>query len=128
MKNIRKDPNFLFELRLGQGIIIWAFDGGTYSSGKFKIKTEVRQYSRVIFSRGHLCCGIPAVFGFSPDGLCAKELVLALVAMKPGDTDAEYFQDYSPEQLAWAEKWSDQINMIREYRYCDASGNPKKES
>jgi hypothetical protein len=46
--------------------------------------------------------------------------------MRPGDTDRDYFADYTPEQLAWAEQHGEALSIEREARYCDANGNVKK--
>jgi hypothetical protein len=48
-----------------------------------------------------------------------KALVLALkaVCVQPGDTDEEYFADYTPRALAWAESW-----------HCEALGSIPSEA
>src|ERR1700678_2705124 len=99
------DPKYLFTLRLRVAmgaplVIVDAFDGGpeAYPGTHHRIDVEVRQGGKVIFPRGATWC---AVNGWtSIDGIQAKELVLSLVSMKPGDTDSDYFASYTPEQLA----------------------------
>jgi hypothetical protein len=39
--------------------------------------------------------------------------------MRPGDTDAEYFADYTEDQLDWARSNGEGLSCEREYRYCD---------
>ena len=39
----------------------------------------------------------------SCDSSEAATHLLAFLTLKPGDTDDEYFEDYTPEQLAWVE-------------------------
>lgn len=124
-----KDHRFLFQLRLKihldkPMIIINAYDGGWTNETHYpknKIDVEVKQGKHVVFKRGQLWCATPR----SIDGIEAKELVLSLVAMKPGDTDKEYFKDYTEEQLIWVQDNGDYISMEREYRYCDENGNLK---
>jgi hypothetical protein len=80
-----------------------------------RLNVRVRQNGQTIFSTGDLWCGIPGQHTL--DGKEAKACVLSLVSMKPGDTDREYFEHYTPEQLAWAEKYSDWLTTESLYRY-----------
>ena len=75
---------------------------------------------RVIFKRGDTYCAVPR--GTTLDGNEARELVMSLVAMKPGDTDDEYFEHYTEEQIAFVERYGDDIGCERERRYCDENG------
>ena len=36
---------------------------------------------------------------------------LALASLKPGDTDDEFFEGYTPEQIAWVNKYSDDLSL-----------------
>lgn len=118
----------LFTLRIkieGQMIVINIYDThrvGPY--GHSRIDIEVKLNGKVIFKRGDLWVGIPS--GHSIDGGYAKEAVLSCVAMKKGDADADYFSNYTEEQLEFAEKYGETLSIIREDRYCDRNGNLKK--
>jgi hypothetical protein len=120
----RLDHLFTLRLRLLRGepsIVIRAFDANvTDKTGHCRIDVEVRHGGAVIFPRGALWCGVSR--GTTVDGVDARELVLATIGMKPGDTDADYFASYTPEQLAWAEKYGEDISYERERRYCDENG------
>lgn len=85
------------------------------SAGRVRLTVEVRHDGVVVFPKGQLTC---ALHGLS-DGIAAKELVMALVAMKPGDTDRDHFADYTPDQLEWCEAHGEAIDMERMARYCD---------
>lgn len=100
----------------------YGWTSGWDSAGRVKLTCEVKQGSEVIFPAGQLRC---ALHGCS-DGIEAKELVMSLVAMRPGDTDADYFADYTPEQLEWVTAHGEALGMEREHRYCDESGNVRK--
>jgi hypothetical protein len=126
------DPNYLFTLRVPvfRGIaIIHAYenDEKSYIATHTRIDVEVlfrqidEKRARIIFQRGTLYCGLPGQY--SLDGINAKELVLSLVAMKPGDTDPDYFKDYTPEQIVFVEKYGEELDCVRQFRYCDANGN-----
>jgi hypothetical protein len=122
MTQLNREPDFLFTLRVcvfadEPLVVVNAFEGrdagrdagrGRVGGSHNSIDVEVRQGGRVVFPRGQLYCGLPT---FRPiDGPDARELVLSLVAMKPGDTDRDYFEHYTPEQLAWAERHGDGVS------------------
>lgn len=99
------NPNVAFTLRIrlvppghGKIVTITAYDGGDPSemrgwrggwdiAGRVKLTVEVKHGSEVIFPAGQLHC---ALHGAS-DGIEARELVMSLVAMRPGNTDRDYF-------------------------------------
>jgi len=101
-------------------VVIHAFEGRVGGSHN-RIDVVVTQgKGRVVFPRGQLYCSLPTFKAI--DGPDARELVLLLVAMKPPcfghcDTDADYFADYTSEQLAWAERHGDIIAHAAAARY-----------
>lgn len=107
-------------------VVVRAFETPyTYSaSGHTRIDVEVRHNGRIVFPVGATWCAVPA--GCTTDGIRAKELVLATIAMRPGDTDSEYFASYTPEQLAFSERYGEELSCERERRYCDENGNVRK--
>lgn len=133
------DPSYLFTIRfkLSSGTVTmraWevfpflsdgtrnpAFRDGDTHTG---IDAEMSHGGAVVFPRGSTWCGMPA--GSTIDGNEAKELVASLFAMKPGDTDEEYFANYTPEQLAWAETFGEELSMLAQDRYCDENGTVRK--
>jgi hypothetical protein len=76
-----------------------------------------RRY-RTIFKRGATWCGVNR--WTSLDGKEARELVLSLLSMKPGDTDPEYFASYTPAQLAFASRYGEELDMVRMDRFGDS--------
>jgi hypothetical protein len=127
-KQLRDSHDFLFELQVklgGKLCRIFAFDANhtCRTHGHMRIDVEVHHGGSVIFPRGATYCAVPR--GVSIDGVEARELVMSLVAMKPGDTDSEYFEYYTPEQLEFAEAYGEEIGMVREFRFCDENGNVK---
>ena len=131
MKTYRDDPSYLFTLQVHTRkgtVVIRAFESNDkvgYSNTHHRIDVEVRFNGAVMFPRGQLYCGIPQ--GKSIEGIAAKEMVMSLVGMKPGDTDFSYFEDYSPGQLEFARSVGEDISMAAHDRYCDRNGNVKKE-
>ncbi len=119
-------PDKLFTLRVPTSdgnVMIKAYDGGNSRYGGWRIDVEVKHKGKVIFPLGALYCGTPPAGGMSIDGLAAKELVMWLVGMKPGDTDKEYFESYTTHQIEWAQRFGEEISCERESRYCDENGN-----
>jgi hypothetical protein len=120
---IQNDPNHLFTLIVKRFqepcVVIYAFDGGFQRPNHNRINVEVRQGGKVIFPRGVLYCATPGC----TDDDSAKELVMSLIAMRPGDTDDEYFEGYTPAQREWATRNGEELSCEREARYCDENGN-----
>ena len=116
MTHVNQEADFLFTLRVcvfasEPLVVINAFEGQARVVGGShnQIDVEVRQGGRVVFPRGALYCGLPSFR--SVDGPHARELVLSLVAMKPGDTDDDdFFANYTPEQLAWVDRNADGVS------------------
>jgi hypothetical protein len=108
----------LFTIRVpskGGDIVITAFDAHSTSGYHKRIDIEVRHGGEVILARGDTYCSTPR----SIDGIEARELVMSCVAMKPGDTDSEYFESYTPRQLAWVTEHGEDLDCIKQDRYCD---------
>jgi len=122
------DPNVCFTLRIRlyrrehdpRIVTITAYDDLPLdSAGRISLTCEVKHGSDVIFPRGKLTCGLHA----ASDSVAAKELVMSLVAMRPGDTDSEYFVGYTSAQLEWAGEHAESLSAEREARYCYENGN-----
>ena len=54
-------------------------------------------------------------FGSSPmhaiDSVATVRSLIALLTLRPGDTDAEYFANYTPAQLEFAESDAEELQM-----------------
>ncbi len=64
-------------------------------SNKMRILFELRDNGKLIFKGNHF---------FSPRPYNCDETVMELLGfltLQPGDTDDEYFKDYTPEQFSW---------------------------
>lgn len=96
-------------------IVIRAWEIGFQEPNHTRLDVEVKQGGKVIFEKGFLYCGIPSQE--SIDGDAAKECVLSLVAMAPGDTDREYFENYTPEQLEWVSAHGEELRYEADRRY-----------
>lgn len=125
MKNI--DPAYLFTLRVSgrthgeKPITVKAYElFHKHTNSHMYFTVEVKQGEETIFPKGRLYAGISTFAGHSIDGDAAKKLTLELVAMKPGDTDEEYFADYTPDQLEWASENGEWLSYIAAERYGES--------
>jgi hypothetical protein len=122
------DPRDLFRLRvkLSGGILnVLAREAGFQEPNHTKVIIGATWNGKPLFELGSTWVGVPS--HSSLDGIYTKEAVLSCLAMKPGDTDREYFESYTPEQLAWAESHGEELFMVKDSRYCDENGNVKEE-
>jgi hypothetical protein len=118
--------DWLFTLRfdLSTGpvtITAWDAQHSDPESGHQRIDAELRQKGKLVFARGATYCAVPR--GAKLADSESRELVGSLFAMKPGDTDDEYFDSYTPEQLAWAKANGEELGCEVQARFCDDNGN-----
>lgn len=120
----RDDPAFLFELRIpiwGNLFMVRAYEAPIdeqryrFTTGHTTLHLQASFQGQELWKRGSTSVGIPAHQCI--DGKEAKECALSLFALKPGDTDEEFFAEYTPEQLAFVENHGETISMIAEDRY-----------
>lgn len=96
----------------GKLIVIKAVEVVKDFRSHVRLNIEVKVDGKVLFPMGELFVGLP--FTQAVNGNFAKNLVVSAVAMRPGDTDADYFEDYTPEQLAFVEANADMLTMKAE--------------
>lgn len=122
------DPNVAFTLRIplfgrgkGKTLVIVAYDDlGFDYRGAVQLTCEVRHGGKIIFPRGQLTCALSP--GKTSDGIHARELVMSLVAMAPdagSGVDDDYWEGYTPEQIAWVNEHWEALDMERSDRYCN---------
>jgi hypothetical protein len=131
------DPNACFTLRVQlyrrehdpRLITITAFDDLPCDErGAFRITVEVKHGRDVIFPRGQLVCTCAP--GWTTDGIRARDLVMDLVAMAPdagSGVGDDYWEGYTPDQLAWANRYWEALNVERQARYCDPETGEERE-
>lgn len=56
------------------------------------------------------------------DSDAAIEGIMGFLCLRPGDTDSDYFEKYTPEQLAFAEQHAEALSCCVSDRFCDESG------
>lgn len=53
------------------------------------------------------------------DSEATAESIMSFLTLKPGDTDAEYFDRYTPIQMQFAESHAEQLSCCVSDRWCD---------
>ncbi len=101
IKHVRIEP-----FREGPDFELKIFDTGTYDRrGQTKLAYELVRLDappigdKVLFAGGDFC-GSPM---YADNSDSTARSLLGFLTLKPGDTDADYFNEYSPEQLAWCQ-------------------------
>lgn len=99
------------------GFTLRMWDTGRRDSrGQANIAYELKDGRKVIFA-GEDFSGSPM---HADDSLATVACLLGFLTLKPGDTDLEYFANYTREQMSWCESSrSDELRMIQfemEYR------------
>lgn len=113
--------DFLFEVkfrlyRQQKGFVtIRAYNTGRMGPhGHTTLRCELVFNGETIFSDGSV--GVPS--HQSLDGDYAKELVVSLFCMKPGDTDPDFFADYTEAQLDFVSNHGESLYCAK----CDRWG------
>ena len=91
------------------GLVMWD-TGGMDRHGKSILGYRLTSQRKTIFEGED--------FGCSPlhaiDSLDAARSLLDFLTLQPGDTDTEYFDDYTPAQLEFANQHAEAISAL----YC----------
>jgi hypothetical protein len=124
----------LFGLRVSplrgmRPIHVECYSTGVDYRGATTYRISVRHERRDVFP----LATSPLYGAFSPlhsvDGNAAREHVLSHVSMRPSDgsgVEDDFYSSYTPEQLAWCEKWGESLHCESQARYCDPeTGEPR---
>lgn len=105
-------------------VVLWTWDTGRrFGTGQCRVGRRFIVAGEIIFEDEE--CGVaPSDPVDSDDALVG---ILSWCCLKPGDTDADFFEEYTPEQLAWAEsdaceelglfvyEWENREDLVREH-------------
>lgn len=76
--------------------------------GKSRLAYEFRDAGQLIFS-GEDFCGSPLHADDSDETVAA---LLTFLSLRPGDTDRDYFDRYTPKQLDWARTHGEELSWL----------------
>jgi hypothetical protein len=95
-------PKDILKIWRKDGFRLTTWDTGRRDyRGQTKIGYRFCDGGKVIFT-GEDFCASPLHADDSPESVHA---LLGFLSCQPGDTDAEYFKDYTPAQMAWAQSY-----------------------
>ena len=125
------DHLFTLRVRLSSGRIltVHAFEGRAYYPYSSHTRLEIEavltapgQRREQLWERGTdlgaMYVGIPGHEII--DGDYAKEAVLSCLALRPGDTDADFFAEYTPAQLDFVSTYGEELSMVVSDRYGES--------
>jgi hypothetical protein len=110
---------FTLKVKLGQGrvAIIRAHEGPATRGNQTHtmVDLELRYEGKTLFPLGVIYIGIPG--HRSIDGDYTRAAALRAFALKPGDTDREFFDGYTTEQLEFVTHYGEAISMEADRRF-----------
>ena len=78
-----------------------------FNTGQYKLRYELTCNGKVIFSGDDYGCA-PSEAVDSDESLRG---LLGFLSLQPGDTDDEYFDDYTKDQMAFAESYGEELSL-----------------
>jgi hypothetical protein len=96
----------------GFALKLWDTLWDTYRTDEYHKSILAYEFSdngRVIFEGEDFACS--PMHAIDSDECIAG--LLAFLSLRPGDTDREYFDSYTPEQMAWCEDRAEELGMIQ---------------
>lgn len=112
-------PDYIFGLRFKLGkhrVSIRAWENNKYfGTNHTQLDLELKCDGKVIFPRGSMWIGVPGHQAI--DSWQAKEQATSTFCYKPGDTDADFFKDYTPEQLDFVNSLGEELLLEKMSRW-----------
>lgn len=78
------------------------------------------EYAALVVFEGRDFAGSPM---HADDSDATVNGLMGFLTLRPGDTDAEYFADYSPAQKEFCEQHAESLSCEVQARFCDENGN-----
>lgn len=103
-----QDGDFMRGLILDEYLCELYQPHGFQSGSHYTVGLRLWDGDELIFDSHRV--GVPQ--GVAIDSPGVFEAALSSLSMKPGDTDSDYFSDYTPEQLEWVAKNADDLGTF----------------
>lgn len=87
--------------------------------GKDVLAYRLTQDGKTLFAGADFACAP----GHAIDSDNCVESLMGFLTLREGDTDAEYFADYTPEQLEFSQTHAETLGCEVQFRFCDENGN-----
>ncbi len=94
---------------------------GRTDEGRIRWRYRLSRRRRTIFAGSDICSGVGAVL--TPGELIsAARTVLHYLTLRPGDTDADYFDFYTRVQLEWRDRYAEELSIYAMDEWCGYCG------
>lgn len=78
---------------------VWDTNTRDHPHGRHILAYKLYDGDELIFKGTDFCCSLCKAV----DSVETIEGILAFLSLRPGDTDREYFDDYTPRQMEWCQ-------------------------
>jgi len=98
-------------------LIVWD-TGLTDRYGKQRLAYELSMHQgrKTVLFKGHNLYASPVC---ALDSDATMRSIMSILTLRPGDTDKEFFADYTPEQLAFCARHAEQLSFEVWVRFGD---------
>ncbi|WP_182899784.1 hypothetical protein [Microbispora sp. H10830] len=94
---------------------------GRTDEGRIRWRYRLSRRRRTIFAGSDICSGVGAVL--TPGELIsAARTVLHYLTLRPGDTDADYFDSYTRGQVEWRDRYAEELSIYAMDEWCGYCG------
>ncbi|MFD1935113.1 hypothetical protein ACFSKW_26925 [Nonomuraea mangrovi] len=97
------------------------------SDGRIRWRYRLTRKRRVIFSASDIYSSVGAMLS-TAELVNAARTVLAFLTLDAGDTDADYFTDYTKAQLAWRDTHAEGLSLFAMDGLCGYCGSEEHPS
>ncbi|GLW26486.1 hypothetical protein Mame01_65280 [Microbispora amethystogenes] len=94
---------------------------GRTDEGRIRWRYRLSRRRRTIFSGSDICSGVGAILVPSELSSAART-VLHYLTLRPGDTDADYFDSYTRAQLEWRDRYAEELSIYAMDEWCGYCG------
>jgi hypothetical protein len=120
IRRIRLAP---YRKGMGPRFALTVWDTGRVIGGKCQLGYRLNQVNgnrrSTLFEGGDFCCS-PLHAIDSDESIGA---LLGFLTLRPGDTDSEYFTDYTPQQLEFCEQHAESLAWEVEVRFGEGGSS-----
>ncbi|MFD0883007.1 hypothetical protein ACFQ08_00285 [Streptosporangium algeriense] len=93
-----------------------------HQDGRIRWYYRLSRKSRTIFAASDICSAAGTVLSTQELARAARS-VLAFLTLRPGDVEAEYFDVYTATQLAWRDRYAEDLAVFALEDVCGYCGS-----
>ncbi|MFF3669872.1 hypothetical protein [Microtetraspora malaysiensis] len=95
---------------------------GRTDEGRIRWRYRLSRSGRTIFAASDVCSAVGTNLT-TGELVGAARTVLCFLTVGEGDTDAEYFADYTPAQLVWRDEYAEELSVYAMDGWCGYCGS-----